>query len=77
MNSTSVAAICVALIATPAGYAVERLCHERMAGVMEVNPLSAPGSFLRPGREPTYAGTPAFLRHQPRIGDVSYRPGRV
>ncbi len=77
MNSTSVAAICVALIATPAGYAVERLYHERMAGTMEVSPLSAPGSFLRSGSEPTYAGTPAFLRHQPHIGDVSYRPGRV
>jgi hypothetical protein len=77
MNSTSVAVICVALIATPAGYAVERLYHERIAAAIDRTPVSESSPFLRSGREPSYAGSPSFLRQQNRTGDLSFKPGRV
>ena len=74
MNSTSIAIICVALIATPAGYAVERLYHERIVAAMEAGAPAA-GARVAPGAEPTYAGSPAWMRQQPRALDL--RPGRV
>ena len=55
MNSTSVAIICVALIATPAGYAVERFYHER---------TPPPSNAARSTRPPSTTGpmrsTPAL-----------------
>jgi hypothetical protein len=74
MNSTSVAIICVALIATPAGYAVERLYHERIVAAVEAG-TPASGALSAPSVEPTYAGSPAWTRLPPRTFDL--RPGRV
>jgi hypothetical protein len=77
MNNTSVAIVCIALIATPAGYAVERLYHARVMAALEGTTIQGPQSLRQPGAVPTYARTiaPAWLRQQPRLGDS--RPGRV
>jgi hypothetical protein len=76
MNSTSVAIICVTLIATPAGYAVERLYHERITSAMERTPaITTPA--LDNGPEALYAGNAAWQREQMRINEAFTRPGRV
>ena len=77
MNSTSVAIVCIALIATPAGYAVERLYHARIMAAIEGNTIQGPQSLRQPGTVPIYARSvaPVWLRQQPHIGDL--RPGRV
>ena len=76
MNSTSVAIVCVALIATPAGYAVERLYHERITSAVERSPVIIAPS-LDNGPEALHAGTAARVREQTRINDTFNRPGRV
>ena len=75
MNSTSVAIICVALIAIPAGYAVERLYHERITSAVERSPVSATPS-IDTGPEALYAGTAVWVREQTRINDALNRPGK-
>jgi len=75
MNSTSVAIICVALIATPAGYAVERLYHERITSAVERSPVNTPA--LDNGPDALYAGSAAWVRKQTRMNEVLNRPGRV
>jgi hypothetical protein len=72
MNTASVAMICVALIATPAGYAVERLYHERASG-HAVSPV-APD---RAAADPIADGDAAWLKQQMRASDAMYRSGRV
>jgi hypothetical protein len=72
MNSTSVAMICVALIATPAGYAVERLYHESTSA--NAHPASQPTVSDTPDATP--AAIPAWLRLQMRAGDA-VKAGRV
>ena len=76
MNSTSVAIICVALIATPAGYAVKRLYHERITSAVERSPVGTTPS-LGDGPDSLYAGNAAWIREQTRINDTFNRPGRV
>ena len=77
MNSTSVAIVCIALIATPAGYAVERLYHARVMAAIEGTTIQGAQSLRQPSAAPTYARTvaPVWLRQQPHLGD--FRPGRV
>jgi hypothetical protein len=76
MNSTSVAIICVTLIATPAGYAVERLYHERITSAVERSPVNTTPA-LDNGLDPLYAGSAAWVREQTRITEALSRPGRV
>jgi len=73
MNSTSVAMICVALIATPAGYAVERLYHVR--SLADTHPASQPTVSDTPDATP--AAVPAWLKLQMRAGDTTLKAGRV
>jgi len=75
MNSTSVAIICVALIATPAGYAVERLYHERITSAVERSPVNTPA--MDNGTDALYASGAAWQREQTRINEAFNRPGRV
>jgi len=76
MNSTSVAIICVTLIATPAGYAVERLYHERITSAVERSPINT-APALDNGPDALYAGSAALVREQTRITEALTRPGRV
>jgi hypothetical protein len=76
MNNSTVAIICVALIATPAGYAVERLYHERTASAEDPVPVAAPDpSLYEPDR--VFAGEHWKRQQQQRLGDTTYKPGRV
>jgi hypothetical protein len=76
MNNSTIAIISVALIATPAGYAVERLYHERTASVGYPAPVTVPDPSLGYQPDRVFAGE-HWKRQQPRFGDTTYKPGRV
>jgi hypothetical protein len=76
MNNGTVAIICVALIATPAGYALERFYHERQSASNDP-PAAASDPALSYGHDSVFAGEHMWQRHQPRFGDNPYKPGRV
>jgi len=67
MNSTSIAMICVALLATPAGYAVDRFYHERGSNHGLVSSIAAEPY----DSDPFPAGSPALFK-QMRIGDINH-----
>lgn len=69
MNTMTVGFICAALIATPAGYAVERLMHTPAQRTIESPSLDS-------GIQPVYAQH-LKQREQMRLGEVFARPGRV
>jgi hypothetical protein len=71
MNTMTVAFICAALIATPAGYAVERLMHTPASTDRMIESPSFDG-----GVQPIYAEH-LKQREQMRIGELFAKPGRV
>jgi hypothetical protein len=77
MNNSTVAIICVALIATPAGYALERFYHERQSASNDTVPAAAPQPEFSYQQDSVFAGEHMWQRHQPRFGDSPYKPGRV
>jgi len=56
MNNGTVAIICVALIATPAGYALERFYHQRQSASNDTVPAAVPRPEFSYQQDSVFAG---------------------